>query len=82
MRRRGSRGFRDVEGEAIEVAAKVSELVRSKDLVEALKIVRLVQVCFGFGIAAVGAPKPGGIVVMAERRIILADAAATCACVW
>lgn len=70
-----------MEGEAIEVAAKVSELVRSKDLVEALKIVRLVQVCFGFGITAVGGPKSGGIVVMAERKIILTDAAATCACV-
>lgn len=43
-RRRGSRGFRDVEGEAIAVAAKVSELVRKKDMLEALRVARLVQV--------------------------------------
>lgn len=43
-RGRGARGFRDVEGEAIAVATKVSELVRKKDMLEALKVVRLVQV--------------------------------------
>lgn len=54
-RRRGSRGFRDVEGEAIAVAAKVAELVRKKDALEALRVVRLVQVshlqlwCHRFG---------------------------------
>lgn len=43
-RRRRGRGFRDVEGEAIKVAAKVAELVRNKDMLEALRVVRLVQV--------------------------------------
>lgn len=45
-RRRSSRGFRDVEGEAIAVGAKVSELVRNKDVLEALRVFRLVQVSF------------------------------------
>eukprot|EP00752_Nemacystus_decipiens_P012079 g10709.t1 len=43
-RRRRGRGFRDVEGEAIAVAAKVSELVMKKDMLEALRVVRLIQV--------------------------------------
>lgn len=38
------RGFRDVEGEAIAVAAKMSEVVTKKDLLEALRVLRLVQV--------------------------------------
>lgn len=49
-RGRGGRGFRDVEGEAIAVAAKVAELIRKEDVVEALRVVRLVQVgqlCLG-----------------------------------
>ena len=43
-RGRGGRGFRDVEGEAFAVAAKMSELVMKKDMLEALRVVRLVQV--------------------------------------
>lgn len=39
-----SRGFRDMEGEANAVASKMSELIRSKDLVGALEILRFVQV--------------------------------------
>ncbi|CAM9246111.1 unnamed protein product, partial [Laminaria digitata] len=39
-----SRGFRDLEGEAIQVAAKMSEIIRRKDLVEGLKVLRVVQV--------------------------------------
>ena len=38
------RGYRDLEGEAIQVAAKMSEIIRGKDLVEALKVLSVVQV--------------------------------------
>lgn len=39
-----SRGFRDVEGEAEAVAGKLSTVIRKKDAVEMLKILRVVQV--------------------------------------
>lgn len=42
-----SRGFRDVEGEAEAVAEKLSEVIRKDDMLEMLKILRLVQVLAG-----------------------------------
>lgn len=53
IRHRGSRGFRDMEGEAIYVAAKVADLVRRADLVEALRVVRRVQVRLVLGVYTV-----------------------------
>lgn len=38
------RGFRDVEGEAVAVAEKLSKVIRKEDSVEILKILRLVKV--------------------------------------